>query len=53
MSMRDFKVNVSWHIIADIDDCMVVAFCVNGKIAFIVSGRPDELYEKIRKVFNS
>lgn len=30
MSVRDLKVNVSWHIIADIDDCMVVAFCVNG-----------------------
>lgn len=30
---------------SDIDDCMVVAFCVNGKIVFIVSGRSDELYD--------
>ena len=48
MSIRDLKVNVSYHIITDIDGCMVVAFCVDGKIAFIVSGRSDELYEKIR-----
>ena len=52
MNVRDLKVNVSWHIIADIDDCMVVAFCINGKIAFIVSGRSDELYEKLQEVFS-
>lgn len=53
MSVRDLKVNVSWHIIADIDDCMVVAFCMDGKIAFIVSGRPDELYKKLQEAFSS
>jgi hypothetical protein len=48
MNIRDLKVNVSWHIIADTGDCMVVAFCVDGKIASIVSGRSDELYKKLR-----
>jgi hypothetical protein len=52
MSVRDLKVNVSWHIIADIDDCMVVAFCVNGGIAFIVSGQSDEMYRKLREIFS-
>jgi hypothetical protein len=52
MSVCDLKVNVSWHIIADIDDCMAVAFCVDGKIAFILSGRLDELYEKLQEVFS-
>lgn len=49
--MRDLKVNVSWHIIADIDNCMVVGFCVDGKLAFIVSGEPNELYEKLKHFF--
>jgi|GEM_PF-1071616 len=46
--MRDLKVNVSWRIIADIDNCMVVAFCVDGKMVSIVSGKSDELYEKLQ-----
>jgi hypothetical protein len=46
--MRDLKVNVSWHVIAEIDGCMVVAFCVDGKMVSIVSGKSDELYEKLQ-----
>lgn len=53
MNVRDLKVNVSWHIIADIDGYMVVAFCVDGNTVSIVSGRSDELYEKIQESFNS
>lgn len=48
MNLHDLKVNVSWHIVADIDDCMVVAFCLDGKIVSIVSGRSEELYKKLR-----
>lgn len=51
MSIRDLKVNVSWHIITDTGDCMVVAFCVDGKMVSIVSGKSDEMYEKLQKVF--
>lgn len=45
--MRNLKVNVSWHVIAEIGDCMVVGFCVDGRLAAIVSGKSDELYEKL------
>jgi hypothetical protein len=51
MSVRDLKVYVSCHIIANIDDCLVIALCVDGEIACIVSGKLDELYEKLQQVF--
>ncbi len=49
--MRDLKVNVSWHTIAEIDGCMVVGFCVDGRLVSIVSGEPNELYEKLKHFF--
>ncbi|KIQ93871.1 hypothetical protein LH47_02021 [Anoxybacillus thermarum] len=49
--MRNLKVNVSWHVIAETDGCMVVGFCVDGRLAAIVSGESNDLYEKMKNFF--
>jgi hypothetical protein len=51
MNIIDLTVNISYRIIADIDNCMVAAYYVNGNMVSIVSGQSDEIYEKIREVF--
>lgn len=49
--MRDLEVNVSWHVIAETDGCMVVGFCVDGRLVTIVSGQSNDLHEKLKSFF--